>query len=40
MNTRDGTIGTATPCPTRHTHALPLAAGRRQWKGTIPTEGP
>ena len=40
MNTREGTIGTATPRPTRHTHALPTAAGRRQWKGTIPTEGP
>ena len=40
MNTREGTIGTATPRPTRHTHALPIAAGRRQWKATIPTEGP
>ena len=40
MNTRGGTIGTTTPRPTRHTRALPIAAGRRQWQGTIPTEGP
>ena len=40
MNTRGGTIWTAAPLPTRHTRALPTAAGRRQWKGTIPTGGP
>ena len=40
MNTRSGTIGTAAPGPTRHKHALLTAAGRRQWKVSIPTEGP
>ena len=34
MNTRGGTIGTATPRQTRHTRALPTATGHRQWKGT------
>ena len=37
MNTRGGTVGTATPRSTRHTHALPTAAGHRQWKGTLPS---
>ena len=40
MNTPGGTIGTAAPRPTRHMRALRTAAGRRQWKSTIPTEGP
>ena len=40
MNTRGGTIGTATPRPTRHTRALPTMADHRQWKGAIRTEGP
>ena len=35
MNTRGGTIGTATPRPTRHTRALPTAADHWQQKGTI-----
>ena len=40
MNTRGGTIGTATPRPTPHTRALPTAADHRQRKGTIAIEGP
>ena len=40
MNTRGGTIWTATPRPTRHTRALPTAADHPQCKGTIPTKGP
>ena len=39
MNTRGGTIGTAAHRPTQHMRALPTAAGSRQLKGTIPTEG-
>ena len=40
MNKRGGTIGTAAPQQTRQRRALPTAAGRRQWKGSIPTGGP
>ena len=40
MNTRDGTIRTAAPRPTRQTRALPNVTGHWQWKGTIPTGGP
>ena len=39
-NTQGGTIGTAAPHPTRHTHALCAATVHRQWKGTIPARGP
>ena len=40
MNTRGGNVSTTTPRHTRHTRALPTAAGRQQWKGTMPTQGP
>ena len=39
MTTRGDTIRTVAPCQTRQTRALPTAAGRRHWKGNIPTEG-
>ena len=38
MNTRGGTIWTATPPLTRHTRALAMAADHLQCKDTIPTE--
>ena len=36
MNTRGGTIGTALPCPTRNTRALPTATDHRQCNNDTP----